>query len=311
MPGPYAHITLLNEIFQPDKCSAFFPRTSAIRTTLLQQYPYCMLGAVSPDYPNLVTENPNGSFWSDTMHCTRAGDMITSGIERVRAANGSSRDKQFSWLLGYSAHVATDITIHPVVQAKVGPYSENQRQHRVCEMNQDSYIYRRMHQGEIGATDSFALCIAQCSNVDDRYRLDPDIVNLWEGMLADVYPELFTASPPDILAWHEKFVSMTRRTAIKERRLFPLAGIISNKIGLDYPAYDSVDRQFIEEQLVPKEAPLHLHYDDIFYHATCNVAVLWRRVEEAIFAPDSSYLPDFYQWNLDTGRDGQDRLVFW
>ena len=311
MPGPYAHITLLNQIWRSDRGNAFFSGTASIGTALLQQYPYCMLGAVSPDYPNLVSNNSKASQWADVMHCCRAGDMIIRGVERVRTAHGNCRDKQLSWLLGYAAHLVTDVTIHPVVQAMVGPYTENQRQHRRCEMNQDRYIYHRMNQGEIGATNRFALEIARCSDAENRYRLDPDIMDLWEGMLSDVYPEFCAANPPDISAWHEKFISMTCQHERKALRLFPLASVISAKTGLNYPAFDAVDRQFIEDQPVPIEPPFHLHYDDIFYHAGCNVAVLWRRIEEALSAPCPANLPGFSQWNLDTGCDDYNRLVFW
>ena len=36
-----------------------------------------------------------------------------------------AQQKGLAWLLGYCAHVATDVTIHPVVEMKVGPYDEN------------------------------------------------------------------------------------------------------------------------------------------------------------------------------------------
>jgi hypothetical protein len=94
-------------------------------------------------------------------------------------------------------------------------------------------------------------------------------------------------------------------------RLFPLAGVIAAKMGLSYPAYATVDLQFIEEQMVPSERPVYLNYDEIFEHAACNVATVWRFVERAVCAVDSSQLPEFGNWNLDTGRDRQGRLVFW
>jgi hypothetical protein len=237
--------------------------------------------------------------------------MIVCGIRRVRSSQVAVRDKQLAWLLGYCAHVATDVTIHPVVQAKVGVYAENQRQHRICEMNQDSYIYRRMKLGEIGESDYFAVTVAQCSNSDDRTQLDSDIVSLWEGMLKDAHPGLFAVNPPDSCFWHQRFVSMLAGRTERDVRLFPLAGVIAAKMALTYPAYDRIDRQFIEEQIVPSQEPLHLHYDEIFDHAAGNVTVLWRQVERAVCVDDPLHLPGFGDWNLDNGRDEHGRLVFW
>jgi hypothetical protein len=311
MPGPYAHITLLHELMRPGRLESIFSPSSRFVAALTTYYPYSTLGAVSPDYPNLAPVGGSASQWSDAMHYTRTGEMIASGIRRVRSAKGSARDKQLAWLLGYCAHVAADVTIHPVVQAKVGVYAENQRQHRICEMNQDSYIFRRMNLGEIGEKDMFDLIIAQCSNSEDRTQLDRDIAMLWEGMLADVHPELFIAHPPDSASWHQKFVAMATGCAASDIRLFPLAGVISTKMGLAYPSFATIDRQFIEKQIVPTEKPCYLHYDDIFNHAADNVVAVWRRVEQLICTVDTMHMPMFSDWNLDTGRDEHGKLVFW
>jgi hypothetical protein len=246
------------------------------------------------------------------MHNSRACEIISSGIRRVRASRGATRDKQLSWLLGYCAHVATDVTIHPVVQARVGPYAENQRKHRVCEMNQDSYIYRRMNMGEIGESDNFAQTVTLCSNPDDVTQLDCDIAMLWEGMLADVFPELFFENLPDSASWHRQFViRFAKCLTAGTLKLFPLADLISEKMKFAYPLYDMVDKQYIEHQAVPTEKPQYLHYDDIFDRAAGNVAAVWKLVELAFYDEDPAYKPSFGDWNLDNGCDEYGRLVFW
>jgi len=311
MPGPYAHITLLHELMRAGTPESIFSQSSGFQTALERYFHYAALGAVSPDYPNLARRDDSAVQWADTMHCTRAGEMIASGIRLVGGASGEARDKQLAWFLGYCAHVVTDVTIHPVVQAKVGVYAENQRHHRVCEMNQDSYIYRRMKLGEIGVSDSFARSVARCSTSGDGTGLDHDIVTLWEGMLEDLYPEQFVTHPPMIASWHRAFVATASDCRAGEVRLFPLAGVIAAKMELSYPAYEAVDRQYIEEQTVPSESPNLLHYDEIFDSAAENVAVMWRVVERALCAGDAAGLPLCEEWNLDTGRDGHDKLVFW
>ena len=75
------------------------------------------------------------------MHYERTGDMVKAGIEFIRGLSGEEKRKALAWLFGYTAHVITDATIHPVVELKVGPYAENKTDHRICEMNQDAYIF--------------------------------------------------------------------------------------------------------------------------------------------------------------------------
>jgi hypothetical protein len=296
---------------RPGSLESIFSDSSGCGAALKSFFPYCALGAVSPDYPNLVKGDRNAFQWADAMHYTRACEMITCGIEFVREARGIVRDKQLAWLLGYCAHVATDVTIHPIVQAKVGVYSENQRQHRVCEMNQDSYIYRRMNLGEIGESANFARIITQCGNSDDISRLDIDIATLWEGMLEKVHPELFIANPPDSTSWHREFVSVAKKCTSDKVSLFPLAAAIAGKIGLAYPTYEDVDHQFIEDQVVPREKPLNLHFDDIFDLAVSNVGVIWRLIEQSMCACGQSQQLTLGDWNLDNGRDEHGKLVFW
>lgn len=311
MAGPYAHITLLHELMRTDRLETVFSSSSQFYDILTDYFPYAALGSISPDYPNLARDNGCAAQWADAMHNTRACAMISSGIKRVRGSQGAVRDKQTAWLLGYSAHAATDATIHPIVQAKVGVYAENQRHHRLCEMNQDSYIYRRMNLGEIGVSDSFALTVARCGDADDKAALDRDIVLLWQGMLEDTHPEQYAAHPPSCVSWHRAYVARASDCRAGEVRLFPLAGVIAAKMELSYPAFKAIDRQYIDEQVVPSVLSCSLGYDDIFDHAAENVVTVWKQIQRAVCGEDQSYVPAFGEWNLDTGRDEHDKLVFW
>ncbi len=59
------------------------------------------------------------------MHYEKTGDMIKAGINLIKNMEGASQQKAFSWLLGYTSHAITDVTIHPVIELKVGEYQKN------------------------------------------------------------------------------------------------------------------------------------------------------------------------------------------
>lgn len=310
MSGPYAHLALLQKLLDPDRLLIIFSASSEIPATLLEHKSYVMLGAVSPDYPNLAPQEGAGSHWADVMHCRRACEMIIAGIKLISGAKGAVRDKQLAWLLGYSAHLATDVTIHPVVEAKVGEYAENQLHHRICEMHQDSYVCQMMNLGEIGDSDNFGQIITECNAPSGRNCLDLDIANLWNGMLKEVYPELYIVQPPEISAWHREFIARFEECRTTGSYLFPLAGAIAAKTGLRYPASSAVDQQFIAGLTVPADQPFRLNYEDIFCHAADNVALMWRFITQH-FEIEPSKMPKIGDWNLDTGRDEYNRLVYW
>jgi len=94
------------------------------------------LGAVNPDYPYLALGDSGAAAWADEMHYNHTVAMMHSGIKHIHdISDNNARGKCIAWLLGYAAHVTTDVTIHPIVQLKVGPYEQNKKGHRVCEMN--------------------------------------------------------------------------------------------------------------------------------------------------------------------------------
>jgi len=309
MSGPYAHITLVNELKKNImKKSAHVPTCEAM-SAILDFFPFCELGAVSPDYPNLAADDDNALLWADAMHYTRTGDMIRSGVKYIRSIDNNARCKALAWLLGYSAHVATDVTIHPVVQIKVGDYAENKAQHRLCEMHQDAFVFQRMNLGEIGESRHFSAAIAGCAEQGDQGRLDNVIVQLWNAMLEEVHPDLYASHPPDVQGWHARFVSIAAGGGRAEGALFPLADIIASRLGSGYPRFGEVDGQYVENLQIPMG--YDMHYNDIFDRAMANVGLIWRMVERGICVDDPSCLSYIREWDLDTGLDEQGKYAFW
>ncbi len=308
MSGAYTHITLENELKEPMRLEAIpgFPEDAII--AILDFFKFCELGAVSPDYPYLALDDSSAPPWADAMHYTRTGEMIHAGVRHLREMEGEAQQKGLAFLLGYSAHVVTDVTIHPVVEMKVGPYHENKTDHRVCEMNQDVYIFQRLNLGDIGLAGHLDSGIGLCGAPDDPDQLDPDVLGLWENMLRDVYPDDSEENPPNISKWHRRFKLLVGDIAGQGDMLLPLARHVASGKGLIYPLKDEIDLQYIEDLETPEGS---IHFDDLFDKAVVNIEGVWTMVARGVLEGDDECFEKIGNWNLDTGRDEDEQLIFW
>lgn len=303
MPGAFAHITAGNEAGTNDSLNKLNIPPQA-KLILSRQKKFIELGCVSPDYPYLSVTDPSQANWADKMHYKKSGDILKAAVRHVRTISDSSeQEKAFAWVCGYAAHVIADITIHPVVERKVGPYQKNQNAHRKCEMNQDSYIWKRMNLGQIGLADRIKDNIGACSAEDDS--LDETIHQVWLKALSEVHPDAAATNPPDINKWHKSFVTVVD-TAEESYRLFPIARHVAVNCGLTYPLANEVDDQFISNL----DTPLgEQHYDDIFDRAVKNICHYWTVIANAIFTDGS--LDPILNWNLDNGKCQNGYITAW
>ena len=308
MPGAYAHITLVNILKETPRLEAIpgFPRAAI--PAVLDYFKFCELGAVSPDYPYLALGDKDSAKWADAMHYTQTGQMIHAGIRRVRTMQGETQNKCLAWLLGYSAHVTTDVTIHPVVELKVGSYHGHEKEHRICEMHQDAHIFHRLNLGEIGLSEHLDSGISACCETTNKNKMDQDIARLWDEMLRDVHPADYQSNRPDIHKWHKGFRFVVDKIGEEGNKLMPIARHVAVGLGLTYPARNEIDKQFVENLKVPNG---RLHYDVIFDNAIKNVGNVWQMVASGVITRDENYAGKISAWNLDTGRDDKDKLVFW
>lgn len=164
MPGAYAHITLANELSDVNYLEGLpsFP-TQAIQA-ILRYFKFCELGSVSPDYPYLDFLSSVSTEWADTMHRVGTGEFLKAGVAQVGGMKGAAQQKCVAWLLGFASHVAADVCVHPVVERKVGPYEQNKKEHRVCEMNEDVYIFARLNLGDIGLSEHLDSGVGACTD---------------------------------------------------------------------------------------------------------------------------------------------------
>lgn len=308
MPGAYAHITLVNLLKEPARLEAIPGFPSDAISAVLDYFKFCELGAVSPDYPYLAIQDKKAAEWADTMHYTRTGAVVQAGIRNLIGMSGEPKRKCLAWLLGYSAHVATDVSIHPVVFLKVGPYDQNKKAHRVCELHQDAYIFQRMNLGGIGLSEHLNSGIGACNGSTGK-NMDPDISGFWKDLLQEVHEPAFKKNPPDPDKWHSSFKFMVDKIAEEGNKLAPIARHVAVNCGLTYPNPGEIDRQFIDNLEVPGNK--RQGYDAIFDSAIKNVGEVWRLVATGALGGNKDYVTRLGSWNLDTGRDEKEQLVFW
>jgi len=264
---------------------------------------YCELGAVSPDYPYFTyTQSATDKVWADLMHYRHTADMIKAGIPRVAALSGDDRLKALAWLLGYTAHVALDLSLHPVVEEKVGPYYGNENDHRICEMHQDVHIFARMNLGELSAASYLSQGVAKC----DQDGMGP-IFEVWNGMFQDTYPKNYAQKKPDISSWHSGY-STILGAGLGVSSYPTLARAARVVAGAQYvfPSLATVDPTYIKNLKTPAGPK---DYDEIFDAGVDNVARWWEAVANAVYG-DRSKVGQLVNGDLDNGRM-EGGFTFW
>ena len=309
MPGAYAHITAVNVARERLEGLDAFPREGL--PIVFDWLKYVELGAVGPDYPYLdILERDKATNWADTMHYERAGDRIKKGIRVLMdMPSSSAKEKGLAWLLGFTAHVLMDVTVHPVVGMKVGPYLGNEKEHRKCEMNQDTYIFQTRMNLEIHYADYLKTGICACCHPEDRDKIDPDIFYVWNEMFKDVDAALYRTNSPHINTWHSCFEEIVSHIA--ENRLVALARHVAPKLldGAVYPLFDDVDQQFIQNLQAPGGKTMG--YDAVFDKGVDNVTHGWAAVASDVLRRTDLAENFVRNWNLDTGEDENKIMTFW
>lgn len=304
MSGAYTHLTIAND------ARAHARKIGLRKTTLAalgSHLKYVELGAVSPDYPYLSTDRSQGR-WADAMHITRTGALFRAAVQAIHRAPGTSQPRLIAWLFGWASHVATDMTIHPVIELKVGPYLGNEKAHRICEMHQDAHLFPRMNVGSAALSQHLETGVATCNAPHDADALDPVIEAVWLEALLETYPAHAAEDAPNPSGWHRGFRRVLALVA-GSNHLFPFARHVGISMGLNYPRFDEIDPQYIRGLQTPEGA---MDLDPLYERARANVLEIWRGLDEALVSGRSDALDALEDWNLDTGRSlATQQLVLW
>ena len=314
MAGIFTHIALVHSLCKDvdEIPNLTFP----MKRALMGSTKFCELGSVSPDYPYLTFLNDNSEGWANVMHYWKTADLIRKSVSGIFDMDYRSLDalKSLAWIFGFTAHVVTDLTIHPVVNLKVGGYEDNKKNHRVCEMNQDVYIFHKMNMGDV-TTAEYILNIASCGDPKDRKKLYPAISNHWSEILSDIPLESITMKsgvnnpegPPDPNRWHRNFVSVVDNLADEGWVLLPIFRHFSEHAGLLYPAYKDLDLDYIDNLISPEGGKIH--FDEVFMRAQENVKQIWSQLAQALDTRKPELLT-LKNGDLDTGL-ADSELIFW
>jgi hypothetical protein len=304
MPGAFAHITAVNlASSNSDLMKLDMPKKAKL--ILSTEKRFMELGCVSPDYPYLKLGDSKQNEWADRMHYSNVDVLIKKLIHLTRELSGEAQGIAFAWLSGYVAHVICDITIHPVVQLRVGPYEQNKKEHRICEMNQDSHIWKRLNLGDIGLADRVRLNIGSCTSSVKANQLESVIHDLWLNALEYTFPDECNKTPPQIHYWHRGFLRIVDNVD-EGYRLFPFARHVAASAGIVYPAPDDIDMSYIKNLDTPLGTR---NYDEVFDLAIENVQKYWCILAKAIYEEGDDSM--FLSWNLDTGFCENNALTAW
>ena len=302
MPGAYAHITIVNHAQKLARTSGL---SLEAKKALGLHLRFAELGAVSPDYPYLA---PGEARWADQMHYTNNAVLMRSGVAEIQKMQGTAREQAMAWLFGFAAHMTGDMTIHPVVERMVGPYAQNKKAHRHCEMHQDAFIFQRMNVGPAQLTQHLTSGIASCSG-GSSLELDPSIAKTWEAMLTSAYPQEVQSGKPKMNLWHAGFTKLLLGMS-GANRLFAFARHAAADAGLAYPDVAGIDHaSYITAVPTPEGL---MPYEQVFDRACQNVLNVWQVLDEALQGKGGTALAGMENWNLDTGRSvATGKLLFW
>lgn len=311
MPGAYCHLTLVNCLVNSQSLSRADLPTNA-QKALMTHTKYCELGAVSPDYPYMDALSAGSKEWADVQHHKIKGaikaNIIHTGVKALRIMSGVTQARCFAWFCGYVSHIVADVTIHPVVNLKVGYYEEgNQSAHRRMEMHEDVYIYHERYGSEIGISEHVNSQFRGCCDPKSNESLHPDIRGFWAVLLKESYPRIYDETPPQIDKWHRSFLFLIDRVAEEGQTFFlPSRHLEAN--GLLYPAQGTVDRQYIDDLDTPCG---RMNYDAVFDRALGNIGKVWGLLGKAVYADDNDFLTKIDVWDLDLGAKVFNEKVMW
>jgi len=164
MLGAFAHLTLVNHP-QSDEFMKNSDFIDNLVQAVIEYGRFVDLGAVSPDHPYLaLLSTGKQAEWAKSKHVDeRNGDFIRAILNETAAFEGTDKQRALAWSLGYISHAVMDMTVHPVIELKVGEYKDNQ----------DVHIIKRLRGEDFDTSEYLNAGVGNCSDGSDKTRIDP------------------------------------------------------------------------------------------------------------------------------------------
>lgn len=280
---------------------------------LNRHYRFLFLGSVSPDLPYLSFRT--GSInWADVMHYERTNSIVENGLSELKKiwqTKDKADEAKLVWLMGYVSHLVADATIHPVVEAIVGPYEQNKIEHRLCEMTQDSLIFNHCMKTEICYSE-FSETIKFCresEHFDELMEFWKDIAQKsYHDKKEEPHPQLWFTTYSEAINTAEggsELVALFRHIGLNETLIYRTKADIES----NYPQHY---QKYYKEINMPHE-DIGNFPSSAFDKAVSNVVDAWYELYNG-FNVEIIVADTIKNWNLDTGvdMDSPDNIVtFW
>jgi hypothetical protein len=265
---------------------------------------FLFLGAVSPDLPYLSFKTGKIN-WADVMHYEKTNGIAMSGHAAIKNAwplQDEAEEIKVIWFLGFVSHLVIDATIHPIVQAIVGPYSNpaNHEPHRICEMTEDSLIFNEIEKEDIHYS-RFIEILKFCK---ESAHFD-DVMAFWTQQLRSNYSEKNEEPDPplwvstyteaiDVAGGDSALVALFRHIGTVENYIYET----KEQIMTEHP--DRQERFYAQIKL--PSGKTGDFWTDGFQRAMANVQSVWDTLYLG-FSSNIVVAEIVKDWNLDTGVD--------
>jgi hypothetical protein len=303
MAGCYTHLTLVSKIIDKRELKSI-GIDSPISKILREWSNYVLLGAVSPDLPYLGF----GKKWADKFHYEKTSQIVREGLGTLfgQPFDVVPAQKQIAWLLGYVAHIVTDLYIHPVIEKKVGPYAENATEHRTCEMNQDIWILKKEMFDDVGRCEIFDNTVKTCTETGaEGYIVDNAISEFWKMLIKKVYSPRWSPSPK---RWYFYFVTLMDKFAENPDKHLIITREALKYLHYGYPSNPNMD--YVENLHRPNGERVDFY--TVFNEAVGKTKEVWTQMSKALSTEDVSCFT-LQDGNLDTGKllSDPETSIFW
>ncbi len=293
--------------------------------SFLNHKPFTYAGSVAPDLPYFLKGYGSSFHWAERMHHKNTKLAILCGLDYLD--NNTSPESE-AWFMGYIAHVITDMTIHPVVNAISGPYytekkeEEAQHSHRYTEMIQDSFVINEFCRSDFDPAE-FSGLLRRVSDKISNNKISRKIKTIWIEMLKSSDEELFKNKKPKIDRWYNNYLDfMTNPVDASVLTADEMVKFLGVKAIL-YKDISKIESDIMDKYILrlpfPEmsnqiQKPLDskpLNYSDVFNKTVFLVMDIW----EMIYSRRVEFLKTLDDWSLDTGGLIGDRShmrpVFW